>query len=170
MPVELTMDEREYSLSGAPRDILAARHASLRERVAAALELSAAVTSEQKPPFCRILLPLRRLFQRLQEELEAYIGVEERDLLPSLQELDENRRPGNDLMETIRFLRHGQSALVDVLSEMRDLTHDFGVPEDACASYPALMETLRAIRTDLLIEFDLENKRIFPHTAKAMGS
>lgn len=166
MPGELTMAGRECSPAGMDCDMLAARHAFLRNGIASAIELRDTMTVEQKPPFCSILLPLRRLFQQLQEELEAYINVEEQELLPILRALDEQRHTANDATETIRFLRHGQAALISVLAEMSEITPGFLPPRGGCASYIGLLDVLTAIQTELLLQFQLENDRVFPNAMR----
>jgi iron-sulfur cluster repair protein YtfE (RIC family) len=147
------------------------RHTFLREELAKAADLTGRVIIEQKPPLCHTLLPLYRLFQELRRDLEEYLDLEETGLLPRLREIETGVRtagqPGSttdDMVETVRILRHGQATLTGVLDEMQELTQGFLAPVDACDCYATLLEALAAIHGELLLLFRLEGDLLFPRT------
>ena len=159
--VELAMSIQESSVFVETRDALG-RHNLLRGQLSRATELALRVVVEQKPPLCQVLLPLHRLFQEFSSELESYIELEETALFPNVLAGVSGRIVSGDLSETIRLLKHGQDALLRILFEMCELTQGFLAPVGACASYMQLLETLRAIQTELVWEFCLESEVLFP--------
>lgn len=138
------------------------RHGLLRGHLQKAAELAGLAVIEQKPPLCRVLLPLHRLFQEFGSELESYIELEETALIPNLLAYIGGRVPTQDLTETVRLLRHGQDTLVLLLSDMCELTEGFLTPTESCHSYMELLVVLRAIQTELVCEFCLERDVLFP--------
>ncbi len=158
---ELRMSNEASSLFAETREVLE-RHAVLRTQLARADELAASVVIVQRPPLCRVLLPLHRLFQEFSAELESYLGLEENALFPDLLASFGSRLPAGDVIETVRLLKHGQEALSRVLSEMCELTQGFQPPEGVCLCYVELLDVLRAIQTELLLEFHREREALFP--------
>ena len=142
------------------------RHAVLRSQLEKAAGLADAVVIEQRPPLCRVLLPLHRLFQEFRAELESYLELQESTLFPHLLASFGTRLPAGDVIETVRLLKHGQEALSCVLSEMCELTQGFKAPDGVCLCYVELLDVLRAIQTELLLDFHLERKVLF-HQALA---
>jgi regulator of cell morphogenesis and NO signaling len=168
MPVELTVTTPEVSPFAEARAILP-RHTFLREQLARAADLNAALILERRLPLCRILLPLHRFLEQLRSELEDYLGLEEVDLFPALLEVASGRFPAVDIAETIRYLSYGQAAVSNVLCEMSEITAGFQPPQEACTSYAGLLHVLSAIHTELLLKFQLENDRLFPHAIRLAG-
>ncbi len=162
MPVEVTPMNQESAPSALARGILLRHHAFLRKQLVRAIDFNSALVLERRQPLCAILLPLYRLFEQLRDELEDYLELEDADLFPSLLELDAGRFPAADVAETIRLLKYGQAALSSVMSEMREITQGFLAPPGGCASYVGLLHVLAAIRTELLLQFQLENDQLFP--------
>jgi regulator of cell morphogenesis and NO signaling len=48
------------------------------------------------------------------------------------------------------------------MDEIRKISNDFALPEDACASYAYLFKTLDEFENDLHIHVHLENNILFP--------
>ena len=138
------------------------RHAVLRSRLVRVDELAASVVIEQRPPLCRILLPLHRLLQEFRAELESYLELEESALFPDLLASSGDRIPTEEVIETVRLLKHGQDALSRVLAEMRKLTQGFQAPAGVCLCYVELLAVLREIQAELVIKFHHERETLFP--------
>lgn len=54
----------------------------------------------------------------------------------------------------------------DLLEELRQLTGDFVVPDDACASFRALWQGLEALEHSLHEHIHLENNILFPRAVR----
>ncbi len=158
---ELKRSNHTSSLFTETREVID-RHTVLRSQLEKAAELAGSVVIEQRPPLCRILLPLHRLFQEFSAELESYLELEENTLFPDLLASFGSRLPAGDVIETVRLLKHGQEALSRVLSEICDLTQGFQAPDGVCLCYAELLDVLRAIQTELLLKFHREREMLFP--------
>jgi regulator of cell morphogenesis and NO signaling len=156
---EPATDSEEYPVSAEISDPL---RNLLCSQLSKAVELLSRVVIEQRPPLCRVLLPLHRLFHEFSAELRSYIELEETDLVPNaMMALGPRATPG-ELSETVRLLRHGQETLLRLLAEMCELTQGFLAPSGACLSYVQLLDALRSIQTELVREFRLENEVLSP--------
>jgi len=159
----------QAALASIVRCILKPHHSLLRKEVARAAELSGSVVVEQRPPLCHTLLPLYRLFQEFRNELEDHLDAQESGLFPRLLELEAalsagERAPGgaDAVGEGLRLLKHGQVLLTAALEEMRELTHGFTAPPNACECYGELLDVLAAIQMELDSEVRMEKNLLVP--------
>lgn len=152
--------------------VLRPHHDLLRKEVGRAAELSGSVVVEQRPPLCSTLLPLYRLFQEFRREMENHFDNQESGLFPQLIELEAALRSGrissvdaDELAESLRMLQYGQALLTSVLEEMRELTHGFLAPGDACECYGELLDVLASIQMEMDSEVRMERRLLIPEAA-----
>jgi regulator of cell morphogenesis and NO signaling len=133
------------------------------------------VVLEQRPPLCRILLPLHRLFQEFRTDLEDHLDSQDARLFPRLMEIEaalrEGERPlpcAEEVSEALRLLKYGQIALTRELDEMRELTKGFTPPPDACECYGELLDVLAGIQMEVASEVRMEGSMLFPQAAELM--
>jgi regulator of cell morphogenesis and NO signaling len=169
------MQQDQLALSAVIRCVFKLHHSLLRKELARAADLTGSVVVEQRPPLCRILLPLYRLFQEFRRELEDHLDFQETHLFPLLLSLEAGLRAGerplpavDDVSEALRLLGYGQIALTGVINEMRELTHGFTAPPDACECYGELLDVLAWIQTEVASEVRMENSMLVPQTAKLL--
>lgn len=116
------------------------------------------------------LIPLGQVFEALKDELAEHMFKEERILFPIIKEMEIVQKNGTPLPEfgcgsinnPIRVMRHEHDNAGNALSEMRQLTHDYAPPEDACNTYRALFQGLLELEQDLHQHIHLENNILFP--------
>src|SRR5580700_8251640 len=84
---ELTM-QSQLAASAIIRCVLKPHHSLLRKEAERVADLTASVVLEQRPPLCRTLLPLHRLFQEFRRELEDHLEVQDNRLFPQLLDLE----------------------------------------------------------------------------------
>jgi regulator of cell morphogenesis and NO signaling len=164
----------QLAISAIIRCVLKPHHSLLRKEVERAADLTASVVLEQRPPLCRTLLPLHRLFQEFRRELEDHLEVQDARLFPQLLDLEAALSAGerplphmDDVPEALRLLKHGRIALTSVLDEMRELTHAFTAPPEACECYGELLDILAAIQMEIASEMRMESM-LFPQAAELM--
>lgn len=169
------MKRNEPALASIVRGVLKPHHSLLRKDVARAAELSGAVVVEQKPPLCRTLLPLYRLFQEFRRELDDHLDAQETALFPRLLELEASLRAGerppadaDAVAEALRLLKYGQTLLTGVLDEMRELTQGFSAPPGACECYGELLDVLAAIQMEMDSEVRLEKSILVPEASELL--
>jgi regulator of cell morphogenesis and NO signaling len=166
----------QLAISAVARCVLKPHHSLLRKEVARAADLTGSVVVEQRPPLCRTLLPLFRLFQEFRRDLEEHLEIQETRLFPRLAELEIALRLGelpgssaDDVSEALRLLKYGQTNITNVLDEMRELTHGFISPPSACDCYGELLDVLAAIQMEVASEIRMESNMLFAQAAQVVA-
>jgi iron-sulfur cluster repair protein YtfE (RIC family) len=160
---------KQLTLSAVIRCVLKPHHSLLRKEMERAAELTSSVVVEQRPPLCRILLPLYRLFSEFRDDLEDHLDSQDGQLFPRLMELEVALRDAHrpvasteDVSEILRLLKYGQIGLTRLLDEMRELTHGFIAPPDACECYGELLDVLAGLQMEVASEVRMEGSMLFP--------
>ncbi len=120
---------------------------------------------------------IARQFDTLVDLLRLHILKEEQMLFPYIKALANAVRsdgaPPPDMFGTvqnpIRMMETEHQELSDGLAAIRELSHDYAVPEDACTTYGLVFRELSAFENDLLAHFYLENKVLFPNAMELEG-
>ena len=101
------------------------------------------------------LADLAGVYGALRAEIEAHLGKEEQVLFPLIQEMEATRQAGNahcgSVNNPIRVMEHEHDNAGAALAKMRELTDDYTVPADGCATFAAMLDGLAAIERDLHI-------------------
>lgn len=143
-------------------------------RLDALLAKVCSVHGRNHPELSRI----RNQFQELSRELDPHMLKEERVLFPYIIQMEEaakNNRtlptpPFGTIRNPVRVMMAEHDAAGDILREMRALSSDYTVPEDACISYQTLYGALAALEADLHQHIHLENNILFPRAAEMEAS
>jgi regulator of cell morphogenesis and NO signaling len=120
------------------------------------------------------LLPLRRVFQHLKQELEGHLRKEEAVLFPAIAKLEAAWAAGaappptpfGSFSNPIRMMLLDHETAAWELEEMRELTHNYTPPPDACETYRELLRGLEALEIDMHMHVHLENNILFPRTMR----
>jgi len=123
------------------------------------------------------LLKINTLFRRLSAELAVHMFKEEQILFPYLLELDravalERPRPSScfgPVNNPIRMMMTEHAAAGEILRELRSLSSDYIVPDDACISYQTLYQAMETFEQDLHQHIHLENNLLFPRAIEMAG-
>lgn len=116
------------------------------------------------------LIQINNLVQAVQTDLMAHMEKEEQRLFPLVKVLVEKcKETGADKPISSKdfqnFIIAHEAEHASVGNEMdviRQLTTDYTLPEDACASYTLLYQMLEAFEDDLHEHIHLENNILFP--------
>jgi regulator of cell morphogenesis and NO signaling len=113
---------------------------------------------------------LQTTFAGLAEEMREHMRKEEEMLFPYIDQMEEaariRSRPPEPMFGTVQnpvalmVMEHEASG--QALEKIREMTQDYAVPPDACASYRALYQALPAFAADLHQHIHLENNILFP--------
>lgn len=117
-----------------------------------------------------MLAALRSAFEPLRAELEAHLSKEEQILFPAIIAIDgylagRNERPlvhCGSVAHPIRQMEHEHDGAGAILVNMREITDNYRLPDDACETFKALYEALAALEADLHEHIHLENNILFP--------
>lgn len=184
------------ALSGAPADgskgddqweagelvdhIVRTHHAYVREAlpvIAAHLDKLVSVHGGRHPELARVA----EHFGQIGRELQMHLMKEEQVLFPYIHGLAAAERgappPPNmfgSVQNPIRMMELEHQSAGNELFVIRELTGEYTVPADGCATYRVTMDELAAFDRDLRLHIHLENNVLFPmaialdarHTAK----
>jgi len=120
------------------------------------------------------LLSIRDLLQQLIAELRAHMFKEEQILFPFIVQLEHFVSQGQPppfapfgtVNNPVRMMMVEHDNAGELLREMRKLSRDYKVPENACISYKTFYEALEAFEQDLHQHIHLENNVLFPMAVK----
>lgn len=112
------------------------------------------------------LLEINDLVQEVTREMAEHGVKEENTVFPMIKKLiaQKNGSAGKpeEVQQPIASLIEEHDALGAKVDKIRELSHEFEVPSDGCASYAFLYKTLREYEEDLHIHVHLENNILFP--------
>jgi len=119
------------------------------------------------------LLQVQEQFAALSEELSLHLMKEEQILFPYVIRMEESVLAGEPappamfgtVMNPIGMMMQEHDGAGDALRSLRVITHDYKLPDDACASYRALYEALQGFEADLHQHIHKENNILFPRVA-----
>ena len=100
---------------------------------------------------------LETAVQNLAVELRDHMAKEEQILFPAIL-----RGHGPLLSGPVACMQHEHEETGAILRHIESLTDGFQSPAEACGSWRALFEGLRAMRDDVLVHIHLENNILFP--------
>lgn len=116
------------------------------------------------------LLPIYQLVEEVNAELTAHMVKEEKVLFPYIKELVAARNNAQPLhtahfgsvQNPINMMEMEHEMVGKNLAQIRELTNNYSLPEDACASYSLLYRMLDEFEEDLHLHVHLENNILFP--------
>jgi len=116
------------------------------------------------------LLVIHQLVEEINAELSAHLLKEENILFPYIKELVASKKSSQPLhpsaFGTVKNPIHAMELEHEIvgknLQEIRTLSNNYLLPEDACASYTLLYRMLDEFEDDLHTHIHLENNILFP--------
>ena len=121
------------------------------------------VHGEHHPELHRV----RSSFGELAQELLSHMMKEEQILFPYIVQSSKGLASEScfgTVQSPIRMMMLEHDHAGTVLRDIRDTTHNFETPVDACTSFQALYKALEAFEADLHQHIHLENNILFPRT------
>ena len=118
-------------------------------------------------------------FEGLASELLMHLRKEETILFPAIESSEDAlgagqpalpRLPFGTVANPIRVLEMEHEDAGNALARLREITHNYAVPEFACVTYKAMLTGLRELEEDLHMHIHLENNILFPRTLKLTAS
>ena len=113
---------------------------------------------------------VQRVFAELRGELEPHMMKEERVLFPAIRQLEQSTEslnfPFGSLNNPVTCLKHEHDAAGTALNELRKLTADYRLPDDACRTYQVMLDALAHLETDMHQHVHKENYILFPRAVK----
>jgi regulator of cell morphogenesis and NO signaling len=96
------------------------------------------------------------------EELMIHMVKEEKVLFPAIKNLHNSKAISNiPLEEPIAMMEHEHEQAGILTKSIRQLTHHYTVPRDACPTFALLYKKLEEFDQDLMQHIHLENNVLF---------
>ena len=116
------------------------------------------------------LMTIRNLVEEVCDELSTHMIKEETVLFPYIKQLVASKTTGskvqhghfNTVETPINTMVDEHEVVGKSMEEIRELSNNFSLPEDSCASYAYLFKSLKEFEDDLHIHVHLENNILFP--------
>ena len=116
------------------------------------------------------LLELRDIFSGLTQELAVHLMKEEKVLFPYIVRMEEAviekapilPPPFGTVQNPVAMMEHEHHSAGNALRAMREISHGYAAPSDACVSYQTLYKALAELEADLHQHIHLENNILFP--------
>ena len=116
------------------------------------------------------LIPIQQLVEEVNKELSEHLVKEEKILFPFIKELvmakDRSQSPRavqfGSVQNPIDMMEAEHETAGKCMEDIRALSNNYALPDDACASYSLLFKMLNDFEEDLHIHVHLENNILFP--------
>jgi len=156
-----------------PRDlaeyIVEVHHGFLRRelpRIHAMAERVAEVHGGHTPS----LIEVYKVFTDMANELGEHAVKEEQVLFPAITRLAAGEAAGVDVGGPVDCMMEEHEETENALNRLRELTHSYQPPEDACNTYRALFAGLADLESDTRTHIHLENNVLFPRALQMAGA
>lgn len=108
------------------------------------------------------LLEINRLVQETMAEMLEHSDEEENVLFPYIKKLVREKKDGDDVKSQIDLRVQEHELVGGNMDKIREISNNYALPEDSCASYAFLFKSLDEFEQDLHIHVHLENNILFP--------
>lgn len=115
------------------------------------------------------LVEMAHVYDGMFEELWGHLQKEEQILFPAIEALSTGRSRGFPLEGPISRMLQEHDDAGAALQRLRELSHGFVPPPEACNTYRALFAGLADLESDLHTHIHLENAVLFP-AAQALAA
>ncbi len=165
--------ERDWyaaSLGELIRHIVDKHHAYMKASLPRLRSLISAVLKAHAAQHGDMLRHVQAIFNDLDEEIGGHLMKEEQVLFPFIiaaeasvqQGLPLRSAPCGSVCHPIQQMEHEHESAGRALASLREVTGDYALPPDACATFRAMYEALRQMEADLHQHIHLENNILFP--------
>lgn len=138
------------------------KHHSFLRRELPRLHAMAHRVAQVHGPHTPSLLHVSDVFTGLFQELDSHMMKEEQILFPAILAMSQSGGPTLPLDGPIACMIHEHDDAGEALRRLRELTHGYQPPADACNTYRALFDGLKDLEEDLHRHIHLENSVLFP--------
>ena len=107
---------------------------------------------------------VNKLFHTIKMELEEHLAKEESIQYPAIAEFEKSNSVEdlNKAVQIIDELEKEHTNAGDILKELRAVTDDYTLHEDACETYAKTYDKLQEMESDIFQHIHLENNILFP--------
>jgi len=145
-------------------------HSFMKEQLPRLEQLLDKTLNAHKEKHGQMLTALKETYTALKSEIELHLAKEEQILFPFIRQIANFQQNQSDKPELhcgsvenpIGQMEYEHDNAGKALDKMRQITLDYKLPEDACNTFKALYDGLKALEADLHEHIHLENNILFP--------
>lgn len=143
-------------------------HAYLQRSFPPLTELTAKILRVHGRHHGEVLSQVHRLFNQLRMDMEEHMIQEEEIAFPQIIDYENHPAPEKleAVIQTVAELDAEHDHTGDLVKELRRVTEDYKLPEDACATYARTFSELANLEADLFQHIHLENNVLFANLQK----
>jgi regulator of cell morphogenesis and NO signaling len=162
-------DWNKASLASLSEHITSRHHAYVKKELPRLDTLARKVVAKHGPTHSE-LPTIQIALGKLDQELTQHLAKEEQVLFPYIAQLERALAEGSTrppscfgtVADPIAMMTQEHEAAGALLADIRRLSKNFTLPEDACPTYHAFYDGLRELEQDLHQHIHLENNILFP--------
>lgn len=161
-------DFNSWPLSFLSDYVVNVHHTYVKQNLPILLDLSEKVANRHGQQHAE-LKTIKDLVGQMAGELTIHMQKEEVVLFPYIKELESSASGKNQdqqifhtVSEPIAAMENDHDIVGDLSRQIRELTHNFTLPANACNSYALLYKMLGEFENDLRLHIHLENNILFP--------
>lgn len=162
-------DFDSWSLSFLADYIVNVHHAYVKQNMPVLLELSQKVANRHGSTNPHLMEVWQKV-NAMVNELTVHLGKEERILFPYIKQLEaagsQEPQVFSSVKEPVAMMENDHDIVGKLGEEIRKLTNNYTLPENACTSYGLLYKKLEDFEDDLHTHIHLENNILFPKAIK----
>ena len=169
-PVTRPLPYGEWPLDFLADYIVNTHHSYVRKALPELKMYAAKVTQVHSDKHPELQL-IQQLIAEINTELLGHMIKEEKVLFPYIKEnvkvVNSSESPKaaahfGTIQNPVRLMEMEHEIAGRIMQEIRQLTNDFTLPHDACATYSLLYRMLEEFESDLHLHIHLENNILFP--------
>ncbi len=107
------------------------------------------------------LFNILQLVEEIAREMTEHMEKEETFLFPYIKQLALSKNNDGNVQQPIELMEKEHEIVGKSLSDIRMLSNNYALPEDACASYGLLYKMLEEFEGDMFTHIHLENNILF---------
>lgn len=172
-PLERSQNFAAWGLPFLADYIINTHHAYLNEslgQISAYAHKIAQVHGERHPE----VIEIAGIFAKIATDMVAHLREEEDVLFPAIRRIDAAVKAGRETdggdRETVKTcleqLDREHEEIGDAVHTIRDLSNNYGIPDDVCTTFMLTYRMLKEFEDDLHKHVHLENNILFPRAAQ----
>lgn len=161
-------DPKNLSQSQLIDYIIDKHHGFLQQTLPRLSELTKKILRAHREKHGQTLKKVHNLFNTLRMELEEHLIKEEEDIFPLIIKYSqsENGDENEETLKGILELETEHDTAGEIIKELREVTADYSLPENACNSFKLCYSLFEDLESDLFQHIHLENNILFARLEK----
>ncbi|MBK7979012.1 MAG: iron-sulfur cluster repair di-iron protein [Ignavibacteriae bacterium] len=168
-PGDVDRNYKDWTVDFLAKYILNIHHAYIKKNIPILVELTNKIANRHGSLHPELFF-VNVNFLKVAEELQLHMMKEERILFPYIIKLYEaynnslemDKPAFGTIANPIKMMEEEHEEAGNLLGEIRKITNDFTLPDDACNSYAITFKKLDEFENDLHLHIHLENNILFP--------